>query len=279
MSEAKMASDSNENTREPSTGKTGVTKILLSMAMVILLSALAGAVFLAANHWSSKSQDFPPAQLELLKTCLSFLLTGVAAAVVAALIRLYEADRQDAAKKRDDIRQKQTSNLQYLRRQFSILLAIYNRAKFARRTLRARGRLVVTKTPIEYVFDEDVYQGIFDELEQIQLDLEIQKRTIRANVSTLAGVNVDGVELSNLAGVAEEFLRGVLREYEDRSHWREDKCVHIAAGSRAFAFIATARDRERYNIANTSQDEFFTPLGNIEDTATKRLSQDFTAAD
>lgn len=131
--------------------------IVISIIVVCILGYI---------YWNSDSSKIPPAQFELYKTCLSFLLTGFMAVVGAALLKIYESERQNIENRRQEEFQKNELKSQFLRDFYLKLLSTYNSIKLIRRILRAKSEIDTTASGGKILaLDNFVYIATFEKLE------------------------------------------------------------------------------------------------------------------
>jgi hypothetical protein len=253
------------------------------IAFLVLIS-IVFVVTIILNHFGT-SIPLNQIELELFKSALQFVLVGVAGAVVATLLRLYESGlaqalkevenkRQKAEKQREAESRREMAAISFLKDFHTNMIATYNQTKLVRRLLRAESTLIQTDQICTYRITEDDYDKLFRDLEFAQLGLETHKHMAAANKAHLTLILGDGNKIYHLLKTAEEYIGKVIKEYENREHTRSNGEVSISKSSVAFTFIAPSSLLESIHVADTSDERYFSPMGQLEKIIVERISRD-----
>jgi hypothetical protein len=189
---------------------------------------------------------------EAYKTLLQFFLVVVLGGGVSLLFQAFnrEADRQA---ERLRLRQLHATGVQETRQRYlRELVDQYNSVKRVRRLLRATA---LTHAPV--LMDRSVRVARYDELMQsllgAQLSLETMARTMPTDGSVFASVP----ELTGAVRAAEEYLRGLITEYEEARPQAVQPEIGIRMLPELAVFLGPYADAERFRV------EFVQPMNTV----------------
>lgn len=188
---------------------TWQTALLVVLAAVGVTAAVA-AIFLERTLWAVSIPV--PAQLELLKFLLQLLSVVVIGGCVSLLLANHnrERARDDAAA--DEARQQARTNAEFKREIRKRFIEVYTETKKIRRLLRASTRTVTESGSEVGLLPREEYIAYAIELNELQLEIEVLRREIKADAALFANAET----IRGHASKMEEYLRRIVREFELR---------------------------------------------------------------
>jgi hypothetical protein len=236
------------------------TRSVLAFLALLAIAAATFAFVLANQYWLSKETEIPTIQLELFKELMQFVTVGVAGAFGTIVFRWLQQARESAERALERERQARAAEREFIRSVFSQVLDTYNEIKLTRRMFRAA---FAERMPA-FAIKEDEYNRIFLRLEAAQLSLEKAKKLVMYNQEHFK--EVGGTQWFYITlGNCEDYVGGVLKEFENGAHERREGLRVLQAESKTAGFVAELSDDAKVN--------FFTPMGEIEEKVARLLSQ------
>jgi hypothetical protein len=261
---------------------------------LLVLAAIAPAAWLAFRYWGTASGQVPPMQLELFKGLAQLVSVGFIGAIAAEMFRRIDAGRTTREKELQDRKQaaeeasreahekaereleeqrrsaaamleaqavQQTRDFEFIRGVSYDILDTYNEIKLVRRMMRAAAHDWNDTT---CRIPEPAYRELCLRLESAQIGLERLKKLVRSSQDRFVVAGGTETFFDKLVR-SEEYIRDILREFENHKHALDQDDRVIARKSLTYGFVAQKSELTRLNLAETAWSCFFQPMDEIED--------------
>ncbi len=200
--------------------------------------------------WASATSEQKKMLHEIFKFSVTTIIVGGAALLYGALQRRND-ERQEQAAQAREAKAARRHRLEEFLREYT---DAYNGIKFIRRELR---NALIPSADGAFEVNAQRYAELLRELNQGQLKLEEYRRILESKPAYLSFFGDDGAAwLSS----AEEYLRHVNREYENRrleNTEGSNEILTVPPDSRLFQYVVS---RKNAYHDRTSVDEHFGPL-------------------
>lgn len=216
-----------------------------------------------------------------LQVVLQFIFVGVLATAVGAYFRDIESSRAEALRKReerrvealrdqDDARTRTDARVAALQKFRNELVETYHSIKKVRRTLRASSLPATDEN--NYCCERQVFERLMDQLEDIQLRTATLADEVEAH-KDLFGIGPEKDDLYRLLRTAKDYLREVLRVYEDQyAERRTFKATDlIQLGPSLGAFV------HRIGEDETAIEGLFNPILNARKSVVRLIERNIPA--